>query len=97
MNATDIIKTSSKVFGLYFIVQTVTNLRDLFFNFYPSLNNGTIDDRMFDFFVSLSFNAIFNFLFGTILIFKADWIAKRIHPGETQRLDINLDKPTGLN
>jgi hypothetical protein len=31
MTSSDIVKTASKVFGLYFMVQAITSLRDLFY------------------------------------------------------------------
>jgi hypothetical protein len=92
MNNMDIIRTSSKVFGLYFIIQTIGNLRDLFFNLYTTLSGSYSDNRMVDFFVGLSYNAIFNLVFGTILIFKADWVADKINSKTSEKLNINLGK-----
>lgn len=92
MNNKDIVSTSNKVFGLYFIIQTVGNFRDLFINLYTTLGGSYSDYPRVDYYLSLSFSAAFNLVFGLILIFKADWVTSRIVTKTSEKLDVNLDK-----
>jgi Sec-independent protein secretion pathway component TatC len=92
MNSTDIIRTTSKIFGFYFVIQTVMNLGDIFLNVFASLDNGFNHNGMQTLFMSLSYMAIFNLTVGLILIFKADSITEKIRPAKTNRISLNIDK-----
>jgi hypothetical protein len=92
MDNIDIIKTSCKIFGLYFIILTVINLRDIILYatgtiFMPQDNYGS-----FIIVGGQIYQAIFNCIVGLILIVKSDWVTDKLKPQKTGDLKLNLEK-----
>jgi hypothetical protein len=92
MNSTDIIKTSSKIFGLYFILQTISNLRDMFYYLTGTLISSGDNEGVFMILEGQVYMAVFNLAVGLTLIFKADWVTEKLNPQTTGDLKANLDK-----
>lgn len=92
MHSNDIIKTSSKVFGLYFIIQTVMNLRDFLYLFVGTFSNDFGTEGNYMILASHIYMAVFNLVIGLILIFKAGWIAEKIQVQKAEKLSLNLEK-----
>ncbi|MDW8332485.1 MAG: hypothetical protein RMK43_12605, partial [Cyclobacteriaceae bacterium] len=92
MNNVDIIRTSCKVFGLYFMVLTIVNLRDLLFY----LTGVTFIPRNKDEIIILVggqiLQAVFNSMVAFILITKSDRITDRLITQKTGDLKLNLTK-----
>jgi len=92
MNNIDLVKTSCKVFGLYFIILVIVNIREIILYttgafIMPNDTYGT--------FIILGgqiYQAIFNSLVGLILISKSDWVTDKLKLQKTGDLKLNLDK-----
>lgn len=92
MNNIDIIRTSCKIFGLYFIILTVMNIREIILYttgafIMPDDNYGT--------FIMLGgqiYQGIFNSLVGLILIYKSDLMIGKLNLQRTGDLKLNLAK-----
>jgi hypothetical protein len=90
MNDIDILKTSCKVFGLYFLIQTIMNIRELVL--YPIVYALDGTENIFAFLGASIYQCVFNLLIGLVLIFKADTITQKLNPGKTGELKLNFEK-----
>lgn len=92
MNNIDIIKTALKIFGLYFLILTVTNLRDLIFvssNLFTSYQHNQENYLIIG---GQIYHTTFNLIFGLILIVKADSLTAKLKLQKTGDLGCNLNK-----
>jgi hypothetical protein len=90
MKSIDIIKTVSKVFGLYLIVQTVINFRDII---YYVIFATTGENEQYVMLLGASaYKLLFNLIVAVLLVFKSDWTAIKLRPDDTEPLKINLLK-----
>jgi hypothetical protein len=92
MNSTDITKTASKIFGLYFFVQSVSNLRDLFYYLTGTMVSSSENEGFFLILTGQIYVAVFNLAVGLILIFKADWVTAKLNPPNSGDIKVNLGK-----
>ena len=92
MTSSDILKTASKAFGLYFIVLAIMNLRDLFYYLTVTFTTDGDNENLFMLLTSQIYMGTFNVLVGLILIFKADRVAAGVRPDPTGQLAVGLVK-----
>jgi hypothetical protein len=92
MTNSDILKTASKVFGLYFMVQALMSLRDLFYYLTGTFSSKGDNEGIFMILTSQIYMGTFNLAAGVILIFKADWVASKLAPDPAGHLAVGLDK-----
>jgi hypothetical protein len=92
MNNLDIVRTSCKVFGLYFFIMTIMNIREIILY---TTGSFIMPDDNYGTFIILGgqiYQAIFNSLVGLILISKSDWVTGKLKLEKTGDLKLNLDK-----
>jgi hypothetical protein len=92
MNNIDIIKISCKIFGLYFLILTVINLREIILYatgtiLIPQDNYGT-----FIIVGGQIYQAMFNSIVGLILIVKSDWITDKLKIQKSGDWKLNLER-----
>jgi hypothetical protein len=92
MKQTDLINIFCKTFGLYFIIQAVVNIKDIFF--YETVFQFYEDDNSTLYFMvgQCAFNFIFNLLAAWILICKSKWITSKIIKNPNETIEFTIQK-----
>ena len=92
MNNKDIIKTALKVFGLYFLILTIINIRDLIFLSSNLVRSYQDNQENYLIIGGQIYHATFNLIVGLLLIIKSDWLTEKLKLKTTGDLGLNLNK-----
>lgn len=92
MNNKDIIRTALTIFGLYFLILTVINLRDLIFLSSNLVRSYQDSQENYLIIGGQIYHATFNLIIGLILIIKSDWLTEKLKLKKTGDLGLNLNK-----
>lgn len=91
MNASAIIQTSCKLFGLYFFVRTTLNLQSIIYLLAELLASSNEYEMNFLVLAGGLVDVVLNIAIGFFLIRKAAWIAEKLSPLPAGELNVNLD------
>ena len=83
--------TAIKIFGLYFVILTVMNLRDIIASISGQLLMSNNDGILVMLFYEIYY-VVFNTTIALILLFKTDWVAEKLQPVESEPLNVQADK-----
>lgn len=96
MNSIAIIKTTSKVFGLYFFVLAASSVRDLITSMIIMMGQAGFYNENFAVAWNWVIPGISNVVLGMVMILKADWIAKKVIGNSAEGMTVNIDKKSML-
>jgi hypothetical protein len=92
MRQYDLIKTTCKIFGLYFAVQASVNIKDIFVYGAGAHLYGAEDTSWYYFYGEQFFNLIFNGIAAWLLLSKSQFITSKIIQNTEDKIDLNISK-----
>lgn len=91
MTHSSLLQITIKIFGLYFLILSVMNVRELFAFIFGEVllsdDNGTLPMLFYPIYYF-----VFNSFVALILLFKTDWIAEKLQLEGSESLSINAEK-----